>query len=583
VQTYLPAGTASYFLDGLGNVIAYIPSSSIGNAILTEDQVAPMALSSAYALFSELSDTASVSVLSEFSNTASYALFATSASYAATSSVELALQVSTSFSSASISSSYADTASYANQTLSASYAPFNDNPNATSASWASSSISASYSTNAGNAYAINFILITAISASWVSASVKITTADTASYVQASNVSGKVSNATTADTASYVLAVNVSGKVSTATTADTASYVAADNVSGKVSTATTADTASYVAVANIDGTPVAATSASWVSASVTIITAQTASYIQAENISGTVASASYALTSSYISTTAVTSASWASSSISASYAANATSWGGIILITNPLTLYVDPSGSDSNNGLSGSSTSAFKTIQHAVNVATSFYSAQYSASMTIQLADGTYSENVTLTPVSWAVSSITIHGNTSSPQNVIVDGGSGNAFICGIAAGFWHLGALEVRGTYGIQVLNHGMLFLETGMRFGTCTVVHMSAEGGGFISFNGNYTIAATGGLRHFNADTGGMIISSNKTVTLIGTPAFSDCFAYASCNALVAISSFIWSGGATGKRYYATLNGVVYTNNATSSYFPGNSAGTTDKGGQYY
>ena len=67
---------------------------------------------------------------------------------------------------------------------------------ATSASWASASISASY------APFTQTIQTTVASASWVSASAKITTSDTASYVSAANVSGNVATASFAISASY---------------------------------------------------------------------------------------------------------------------------------------------------------------------------------------------------------------------------------------------------------------------------------------------------------------------------------------------------------------------------------------------
>ena len=116
---------------------------------------------------------------------------------------------------------------------------------------------ASYATTAGTANAISFIPSIATSASWVSASNRITTTDSASYILGSNISGKISTAGTADTASYILSSNVSGKVSTAGNADTASYVLASNIIGTVAIAT---------------------SASWASASISASYARTASIV-----------------------------------------------------------------------------------------------------------------------------------------------------------------------------------------------------------------------------------------------------------------------------------------------------------------
>ncbi len=88
---------------------------------------------------------------------------------------------------------------------------------AVSSSWASQSLSSSYvaganvngavalatlATTATTANAISFVPVAATSASWVSASAFITTAQTASYVLGSNVSGQVANASTAYSSNY---------------------------------------------------------------------------------------------------------------------------------------------------------------------------------------------------------------------------------------------------------------------------------------------------------------------------------------------------------------------------------------------
>ena len=71
VQRYSPVGTSSYFLDGLGNVIASLPLSSIGGQIVTLDQ----SITASIALYADFAGTASISVDSMFSETASIALY----------------------------------------------------------------------------------------------------------------------------------------------------------------------------------------------------------------------------------------------------------------------------------------------------------------------------------------------------------------------------------------------------------------------------------------------------------------------------------------------------------------------------
>ena len=133
-----------YFLDGLGNVLTYVPIASLGNALVTIDQLptasvlsASYATTASYASYADtagISDSASVSIFASLSDTASLAfesIFSDTASLASY-------------------SNYAGSASYS---ISSSYAPFVDNPNAVSASWVSASLyifaadSASYVTS----------------------------------------------------------------------------------------------------------------------------------------------------------------------------------------------------------------------------------------------------------------------------------------------------------------------------------------------------------------------------------------------------------------------------------------------------
>jgi hypothetical protein len=69
--------------------------------------------------------------------------------------------------------------------------------------------------------------------------------------------------------------------------------------------------------------------------------------------------------------------------------------------------------------------------------------------------------------------------------------------------------------------------------------------------------------------------------VTLTGTPTFSTAFVLASAGSLFApANTFV--GGATGTRYTAQLNGVIFTGSKSLTYFPGSAAGSTPTGGQY-
>ena len=122
-----------YFLDGLGYVISGIPTSSIGNLIVTQDQIISRSISSSYSLSSSysynshFSDDALYSVVSQYASqsfTASYILgnevdgTVISSSYSLTAS--FALNGGGGSSTSSVSSSYSITSSFS---LSSSWAP----------------------------------------------------------------------------------------------------------------------------------------------------------------------------------------------------------------------------------------------------------------------------------------------------------------------------------------------------------------------------------------------------------------------------------------------------------------------------
>jgi len=267
-----------------------------------------------------------------------------SASYAGTASVALNAVVPTSVPSASWVSASAfittaqtasfvtaskvvgvvNSASYAYSSVSASYAPFTQATQTTvaSASWVSASVHITNADTASFALSANIITASYISQSiyfptaqvgyfpfWSGSYPTLTTSsllytDGTNITASGNIKGTITTASYASTASVALNATVPTSVPSAswvsasvniTTAYTASYVLAANVSGKVSTSTTADTASYVLASNVNGKVLTAT------------TADTASYF----ITSSVTSASLATTASF--------------SITSSFALNATSY------------------------------------------------------------------------------------------------------------------------------------------------------------------------------------------------------------------------------------------------------------------
>lgn len=103
IQKYSATGSTTYILDGVGDVILGIPTASVGQIVVTQDQTA------SYSNISSLSLVADVALLAD---TASLANVAISSSFASTSSYTTGLP--------SIKSGFISSASFRGQPFSAS-------------------------------------------------------------------------------------------------------------------------------------------------------------------------------------------------------------------------------------------------------------------------------------------------------------------------------------------------------------------------------------------------------------------------------------------------------------------------------
>jgi hypothetical protein len=110
----------------------------------------------------------------------------------------------------------------------------------------------------------------------------------------------------------------------------------------------------------------------------------------------------------------------------------------------LTWYVATTGSDSAAGTSGA---PFLTIQHALNVAAS-YNYQNLYYPTINIADGTYSQSLTLPLLQNCSGSGSILGDSSNPTNVVISDTGSTYAITTANLSNWYLIWIKISGTYG---------------------------------------------------------------------------------------------------------------------------------------
>lgn len=246
-------------------------------------------------------------------------------------------------------------------------------------------------------------------------------------------------------------------------------------------------------------------------------------------------------------------------------------GGRETLTANRTYYVRTDGSDSNDGRSNASGGAFLTIQKAIDVVAALDISTFS--VTISVADGTYT-GATLVSGPWIGSgSVTVVGNTTTPANVVINPASGGCFTV-TGGGFLIVSGMELRGQFALVSQRGSRIYVTTSLRFGASTNYQVWANGGQVILFN-NYAIVGSAQV-HLLADSGGQISATGLTVTLTGTPAFSVSYANAGgVGTSILYYSNTFSGSATGTRYIVQQGALINTNGGGASYLPGNAAGS--------
>lgn len=248
-----------------------------------------------------------------------------------------------------------------------------------------------------------------------------------------------------------------------------------------------------------------------------------------------------------------------------------------------TYYVRTDGSDSNSGLANDASSAFLTIQKAINVVCDTID-NMGHIVTIQVADGNYNAPITLKPYIGS-GLVVISGNPNTPSNVsiTISTTGTNCINASYVPSQWHITGfkLSTTGTAGDCISVMGSVVTFAAMDFGVCAQIHIHGIANSILSATGDYIISG-GASQHFAAQESSSLNFSGITIGLTGTPAFGTFFANANLCGIIWVQGTIFSGSATGPRYVVGQNGVINTGTAGANYLPGSLAGSVFTGGQY-
>lgn len=248
------------------------------------------------------------------------------------------------------------------------------------------------------------------------------------------------------------------------------------------------------------------------------------------------------------------------------------------LTAPRTYYVRTDGSDSNDGLSNTAGGAFLTIQKAIDSASALDNGGYL--ITIRVADGAYGSFSLRAYVGAAEPKII--GNAATAASVLISAPSTNA-INAARCGAWTIGGMKVQSTSNAGVAAAGAgtrVTFSDSFEFGATGAQHVLSTDKSWVNIACPWRI--TGNCTaHIAAIRGASVLAYSQACTMVGTPALG-YFVYVETASDALVQAVTFTGSATGKKYEATLNGVIQTYGSGASYFPGSVAGTVATGGQY-
>jgi hypothetical protein len=254
------------------------------------------------------------------------------------------------------------------------------------------------------------------------------------------------------------------------------------------------------------------------------------------------------------------------------------------LTGNLTLYVRTDGSDSNNGRANTAGGAFLTLQKAYDVITSDFDLG-GYNITVQIADGTYTAGLTTAQPWTGGGTVIFQGNNGTPANVVISTTSANCFTVGAPIpGTLRIIDMKLQTTTsGSGIVVNSVGYVEYGnLNFGAMPTFHVQAVGtGAYARGISAYTISG-GATYHWVSSSNAFLVDQSKTITITGTPAFGTAFAYSTRGGAMTVNANTFSGSATGSRYLAESNGIIFTNGGGATYLAGDAAGSTTTGGQY-
>ena len=257
----------------------------------------------------------------------------------------------------------------------------------------------------------------------------------------------------------------------------------------------------------------------------------------------------------------------------------------IVLNSATTFYIADNGNDANDGLA--STRPWLTPAHASSV---LFGNTYDfggQAVTLQAVAGhaAFTSGLHLFP--WVGGGSFAYdgggGSISATNDNAIDNLNGalpgQATITNVALSATGSGVFNGRCIF---LFSAGVVNIGSGVSFGSAGKFQIQAANASVIFINADYSITGSA-FGHWAATTSGIIqTNGSRTITLSGTPNFTNAFCFANTAATVLAGGNAFVGAATGSRFNVSQAASIIVNGAGLNYFPGSVAGTITAPGTY-
>jgi hypothetical protein len=254
------------------------------------------------------------------------------------------------------------------------------------------------------------------------------------------------------------------------------------------------------------------------------------------------------------------------------------------LTAPTNFFVDTTGNDGNSCLASGSSNACATIQGALNKI-------YSLDANGQPIGISCAASQVFT------GAINLFGPVLSPSfptpltlncnNSTINVTGSNAIEVGQGANLLIINTVLQTTSSGncLEAYQNGQIFIGAGVIFAGCAGFDMEGFAQGYFDEIGNYSVTAGSG-GHYHLTTGTVLNSAGITITLTGTPAWSNWFLGCSQSS-ATFFGVTFAGSGTGQRYLVHKacsidTGLNPASAQPETYFPGSTVGVVDASSAY-